>query len=87
LAEGNLDAQYQTQRGTSDFLPRTEPGPGRSGYGPAVPALILHGMVGLALIAGSISPAARAAAARMRQIVAPAVTAAVVLLAAAANGA
>jgi hypothetical protein len=59
---------------------------GRAGYGPAVAALVLHGLVGLALIAGSVSLAVRAVAARVRQAAVPAVTAAVVLLVAAAGG-
>lgn len=59
---------------------------GPEGYGPAVPALVLHGLVGLALIGGSLSLAVRAVRARARQAVVPAVTAAVVLLVAASGG-
>ena len=59
---------------------------GREGYGPAVPALVLHGLVGLALVAGSLSLAVRAVATRARQVAVPAVTAAVALLVAAAGG-
>ena len=59
---------------------------GRSGYGTAVAALVLHAVVGLALIAGSISMAVRTVMARARTIVVPAVAAAVVLLGAAVNG-
>jgi hypothetical protein len=59
---------------------------GRAGYGPAVPALVLHGLLGLALVAGSVSLAVRAVATRARQVPAPAVTAAVALLVAAGGG-
>lgn len=59
---------------------------GRAGYGPAWPALVLHGLVGLALIAGSVSLAVRAVASRARHVAVPAVIAAVVLLGAAAGG-
>ena len=58
----------------------------RAGYGPAVPALVLHGLLGLALVAGSVSLAVRAVATRARQAAVPAVTAAVALLVAAAGG-
>src|SRR5215472_15673747 len=53
---------------------------GRAGYGPAVPALVLHGLVGLALVLGSVSLAVRAVATRARHAAVPAVTAAVALL-------
>ena len=59
---------------------------GRAGYGPGWPVLVLHGLVGLALIAGSVSLAVRAVAARVRHVAGPAVIAAVVLLGAAAGG-
>ena len=59
---------------------------GRAGYGLAVPALVLHGLVGLAIVAGSLSLAVRAVASRARQVAVPAVVAAVVLLGAAAGG-
>ena len=59
---------------------------GRAGYGPAVAALVLHGLVGLALIAGLVSLAVRTVAARVRHVAVPAVIAAVVLLGAAAGG-
>jgi hypothetical protein len=59
---------------------------GRAGYGPAVAALVLHGLVGLALVAGSVSLAVRAVATRARQAAVPAVTAAVALLMAATGG-
>ena len=59
---------------------------GRAGYGPAVPALMLHGLVGLALVAGSVSLAVRAVVTRARQAAVPAVTAAVALLVAASGG-
>ena len=59
---------------------------GRSGYGPAAPALLLHAVVGILLIAGSITLAVRAVAARTRQIVVPAIIAVLVLRAAAVNG-
>jgi hypothetical protein len=57
---------------------------GGAGYGPAVPALVLHGLLGLALVVGSLSLAVRAT--RARQAVVPAVTAAVALLVAATGG-
>ncbi len=59
---------------------------GRAGYGPAVAALVLHGLVGLALGAGSGALAVRAVTTRARQAAVPAVTAAVALLVAAAGG-
>jgi hypothetical protein len=59
---------------------------GGAGYGPAVAALVLHGLVGLALVLGSVSLAVRAVAGRARQAAVPAVTAAVALLVAAAGG-
>ena len=59
---------------------------GRAGYGPAVAALVLHGLVGLALVLGSVSLAVRAVASRARQAAVPAVTAAVALRVAAAGG-
>jgi hypothetical protein len=58
----------------------------RAGYGPAVPALVLHGLLGLALVAGSVSLAVRAVATRARWAAVPAVTAAVALLVAATGG-
>jgi hypothetical protein len=57
-----------------------------AGYGPAAAALVLHGLVGLALVLGSVSLAVRTVAARARQAAVPAVTAAVALLVAAAGG-
>lgn len=59
---------------------------GRTGYGGAALFLVLHGLIGLALVAGSMSLAVRAVTRRARQITAPAVMAAAVLLAAAVNG-
>ena len=59
---------------------------GRDGYGAAAPALVLHAAVGITVVAGSISLAARSVAARARQIVAPSMIAAVALVAAAAGG-
>ena len=57
-----------------------------AGYGAAAPALVLHAVAGITVVAGSISLAARSVAARARQIVAPGIIAAVALVTAATGG-
>lgn len=58
----------------------------RTGYGSAAPALLLHGLLGLALVVGSISLAVRSVATHARQIMVPAIIAALAQAAAAING-
>jgi hypothetical protein len=59
---------------------------GPTGYGSPAPALLLHGLLGLALVVGSISLAVRSVATRARQIMVPAIIAALAQAAAAING-
>jgi len=75
-------------RRTTGILARVTDGPVLVVRAPGqeLPALVLHGLVGLALVAGSVSLAVRAVATRARQAAVPAVTAAVALLVAASGG-